>query len=123
MLIRDAGEFSSPQEGRLRIPEALETIQQAEALAESSEGGVPNCTGSELCFSRPWVPRRRKIEASFCTAIRIVKEQKSVSLAKAYCEIGCYFFALAGMRRSLFKAPRHGGEHSSRWFFRFFRGN
>jgi hypothetical protein len=27
-----------------------------------------------------------------------------LQLAKACCENGCYFFGLAGMRRSLFKA-------------------
>ena len=46
-----------------RTSEALETIGEAEALAENLKGagGVPNCTGSAARFSRPWVPRRSEL--------------------------------------------------------------
>ena len=43
---------------------------------------MPNCTGFAVCFLRRWVPRTTQIEASFREAIRIAKEQKSISLAK-----------------------------------------
>ena len=67
-----------------RIPEALEAIGEADAVAERSEErwwcaelhrlrGVFLATigGDEV-----------EIEASFCAAIRTAKEQKSISLAK-----------------------------------------
>jgi hypothetical protein len=67
-----------------RIPEALEAISEAEALVERSEerwwcaeihrlrGVFLAAIGSDAA----------QIEASFCAAIRIAKEQKSVSLEK-----------------------------------------
>jgi hypothetical protein len=48
----------------------------------SSVFTLSTCTGSAVSFLRLWVPKKRKIEASFCAAIRIAKEQKSVSLQK-----------------------------------------
>ena len=57
-----------------RTSEALETIAEAEAWVErSEERGV---------FLAPICADGTGIEASFCTAIRIAKEQKSVSLQK-----------------------------------------
>jgi len=54
--------------------EALETTAEAEAWVErSEERGV---------FLAPICANGTGIEASFCTAIRIAKEQKSVSLQK-----------------------------------------
>jgi hypothetical protein len=47
-------------------------------------------------FERKWA----KIEAR----VVWVGDHRLYFLAKGRCEIGCYFFALAGMRRSLFKA-------------------
>ena len=46
-----------------RTSEALEAVKEAERLAEKIEsaGGVPNCTGSGVCFSRLWVLRRTKL--------------------------------------------------------------
>ena len=38
-----------------------------------SAGGVPNCTGSAVCFSRLLGADETQIEASFCEAIRIAK--------------------------------------------------
>jgi hypothetical protein len=67
-----------------RIPEALEAIREAEALVERFEwrwwcaelhrlrGVFLAATGADEI----------KIEASFCEAIKIAKEQKSISLAK-----------------------------------------
>ena len=43
---------------------------------------MPNCTGFAVCFSRLLGAEETQIEASFCEAIRIAKEQKSVSLAE-----------------------------------------
>ena len=43
---------------------------------------MPNCTGSAVCFSRLLGADETQIEASFCEAIRIAKEQKSISLEK-----------------------------------------
>ena len=50
-----------------RTSEALEAIKEAEAVAERSEerGGVPNCTGFAVCFSRPWVRTRLKLRLRF----------------------------------------------------------
>jgi len=67
-----------------RTSEALEVIKEAEALVERSEGrwwcaelyrlrGVLLVTIGE---------DETKIEASFCEAIRMAKQQKSISLAK-----------------------------------------
>jgi hypothetical protein len=41
---------------------------------------APNCAGSRVCFS--WLADETEIETSFCAAIRIAKEQKSVFLEK-----------------------------------------
>jgi predicted ATPase len=75
-----------------RTPEALEAIQEAEALVERSEerwwcaelhrlGGM---------FLAAMGADEAQIETEFCEAIRTAKEQKSVSLAKraetAYAE-------------------------------------
>jgi tetratricopeptide (TPR) repeat protein len=67
-----------------RTSEALETINEAQALAERSE--QRNCD-SELhwlraIFLAAMGAEATQIEASFCEAIRIAKEQKSVSLEK-----------------------------------------
>jgi predicted ATPase len=76
-----------------RTPEALEAIQEAEALVERSEerwwcaelhrlGGM---------FLAALGAHEAQIETEFCEAISIAREQKSVSLAKraeaAYTEI------------------------------------
>jgi hypothetical protein len=47
----------------------------------SSAGALSNWTGFVVCFSLS-VLRGTQIEASFCQAIRIAPEQKSISLAK-----------------------------------------
>ena len=88
-----------------RTPEALEAIQQAEALVERSEerwwcaelhrlGGV---------FLAALGADEAQIEAAFCEAISTAREQKSVSLAKraeaAYAEY----------RRQKASAPRERG--------------
>ncbi len=66
-----------------RTCEALEAINEAEALVERS--------GARLCVELHWLrgvfltalgADETKIEASFCEAIRIAKEQKSVSVEK-----------------------------------------
>ena len=67
-----------------RTFEALEAIREAEALAERIEIG---CWYAELrrlrgVFLATIGADEAKIEASFCAAIRIAKEQKSISLAK-----------------------------------------
>jgi predicted ATPase len=67
-----------------RTSEALEAIEEAEALAERS--GV-RCWFAELqrlraVFLTAIGADETQTEASFCAAIRIATEQKSVSLAK-----------------------------------------
>jgi predicted ATPase len=67
-----------------RTPEALEAIKEAEALAEKSE---ERWWCEELhrlrgIFLAAIGADEAQIEASFCEAIRIAKEQKSVSLEK-----------------------------------------
>jgi hypothetical protein len=42
---------------------------------------MPNCTGFAVCFSL-FLMRREQIEASFCEAMKIAREQKSISVAK-----------------------------------------
>ena len=57
-----------------RTSEALEAINEAEALAERFEQrvtGLPNCTGSAVCFSRLLVLRRPKLR------LRSAKPSKS----------------------------------------------
>jgi predicted ATPase len=67
-----------------RSPEALEAISEAEALAERSE---ERCWCAELhrlrgVFLAATAAEELQIEASFSEAIRIAKEQKSISLEK-----------------------------------------
>jgi hypothetical protein len=67
-----------------RPSEALETISEAETLVERRE---ERCWCAELhrlrgVFLATLGADETQIEASFCEAIRIAKEQKSVSLAK-----------------------------------------
>src|SRR6202008_1006734 len=66
-----------------RTSEALEAINEAEALAERFEQRE---WGAELHrlrgrFFGTWGTEESQIEASFCSAIRIAREQKSISLA------------------------------------------
>jgi len=67
-----------------RTSEALEAIVEAEALVERFE---ERCWSAELhrlrgVFLAAIGADEREIEASFCAALRIAKEQKAVSLAK-----------------------------------------
>jgi len=67
-----------------RTSEALEAIREAEALAERSE---EHCWSAELhrlrgVFLTALGADETQIEALFCEAIRIAKEQRSVSLEK-----------------------------------------
>ncbi len=67
-----------------RTSEALEAITEAQALIERSE---ERWWGAELhrlrgVFLTTIGADETQIEASFCEAIRIAKQQKSVSLAK-----------------------------------------
>jgi hypothetical protein len=50
-----------------RISEALEVINEAEAVVEDlkSAAGLPNCTGCAVCFSRLWVLTRPKLTPRF----------------------------------------------------------
>jgi hypothetical protein len=67
-----------------RIPEALEAIDEAEALAERIElrGMFSRLHRLRGVFLAAVGAEERKIEASFCQAIRIAREQKSVSQLK-----------------------------------------
>jgi tRNA A-37 threonylcarbamoyl transferase component Bud32/tetratricopeptide (TPR) repeat protein len=67
-----------------RTSEALEAINEAEALAERFEQRVYRSTLHRLrgVFLAAIGAEETQIEASFCEAIRIAKEQNSVSLAK-----------------------------------------
>ena len=67
-----------------RTSEALEAIREAEALAERSEGRWWCAEMHRLrgVFLATLGADETQIEASFCKAIRIAKEQKSVSLEK-----------------------------------------
>jgi predicted ATPase len=67
-----------------RTPEALETTNEAEALADRLG---ENWWGAELqrlrgVFLTTIGAEETQIEASFCAAIRIAREQKSISLEK-----------------------------------------
>ena len=67
-----------------RSSEALEAVEEAEAVAEKFE---VRCWSAELhrlrgVFLAALGADETQIEASFCEAIRIAKEQKSVSLEK-----------------------------------------
>ena len=67
-----------------RTSEALEAIKEAEALAERSEERWWCAELHRLrgVFLAAMGAEETQIEASFCEAIKIAKEQKSVSLAK-----------------------------------------
>jgi serine/threonine protein kinase len=67
-----------------RTSEALETINEAEALAERFEQRDRCAELHRLrgVFLATLGADETKIEASFCEAIRIAKEQKAISLAK-----------------------------------------
>jgi adenylate cyclase len=78
-----------------RTSEALEAISEAEALVERSE---ERCWWAELhrlhgVFLAALGADETQFEASFCAAIKIAKEQKSVSLEKraeaTYAEYRC----------------------------------
>jgi predicted ATPase len=66
-----------------RTSEALEAIGEAEALAERFEGRWWSAELHRLrgVFLTAMGAEETQIEASFCEAIRIAKEQKSISLA------------------------------------------
>jgi hypothetical protein len=67
-----------------RTPEALEAINEARAMAERFEQRVSFADLHRLCgvFLATLGAEETQIEASFGEAIRIAKEQKSVSLQK-----------------------------------------
>ena len=67
-----------------RTSEALEAIREAQAMAERSEERWWSAEMHRLrgVFLAALGSDETKIEASFCEAIRIAKEQKSVSLEK-----------------------------------------
>ena len=67
-----------------RTPESLEVIVEAEAAAERSEERWLCAELHRLkgVFLAAMGADEAQIEASFCEAIRIAKEQKSVSLEK-----------------------------------------
>jgi len=67
-----------------RTSEALETIREAQAMAERSEERFWCAELHRLrgVFLTVIGAEESEIEASFCEAIRIAKEQKSVSLEK-----------------------------------------
>jgi hypothetical protein len=67
-----------------RTSEALEAIREAEAMAERFEQRVPRAELHRLrgVFLTTMGTDEAQIEASFCGAIRIAKEQKSLSLEK-----------------------------------------
>jgi predicted ATPase len=66
-----------------RTSEALETIKEAEALIERSEERQWCAELHRLrgVFLAAMGAQEMEIEASFCAAIRIAQEQKSISLA------------------------------------------
>ena len=67
-----------------RTPEALEAINEAEVLAERFEQRVSLAELHRLrgVFLAALGAEETEIETSFCEAMRIAKEQKSVSLDK-----------------------------------------
>ena len=67
-----------------RTTEALEAIREAEAMGEGSEDRWWCAELHRLrgVFLTALGADATQIEASFCEAIRIAKEQKSISLAK-----------------------------------------
>jgi hypothetical protein len=62
--------------------EALEAINEAEALAERLENWCAELHRLRGVFLAAFGAEEPQIEVSFCEAIRIAKEQKSVSLEK-----------------------------------------
>ena len=87
-----------------RTVEALEAIKEAEVVAERSEGRWWCAEMQRLrgVFLATLGAEETQIETSFCEAIRIAKEQKSVSLGKR-AEASC-----AEYRRQ--KASGSGGR-------------
>ena len=87
-----------------RTYEALEAIKEAQATAERYEqrGVFSGLHRLRAVFLTAIGAEETQIEASFCEAIRIAKEQKSVSLQKR--AEGTY----AGYRRQ--KASASGGR-------------
>ena len=82
-LCSDDGQFGSKtNEGG--TAETLEATSEAEAMAERSEGRWWSAELHRLrgVFLAAMGAEETQIEASFCAAIRIAKEQKSVSLEK-----------------------------------------
>ena len=67
-----------------RISEALEAINEAEALVERFEErqSCAELHGLRGVFLTAMGADETEIEASFCEAIRIAREQKSISLEK-----------------------------------------
>jgi glycogen debranching enzyme len=67
-----------------RTSQALQAIREAEALAERFEEGLWYAELHRLrgVFLAALAADETQIEASFCEAIRIAKEQKSISLEK-----------------------------------------
>ena len=67
-----------------RTFEALEAIKEAEVVADRSEGRWWCAEMRRLrgVFLATLGAEEAQIQASFCAAIRIAKEQKSISLAK-----------------------------------------
>jgi hypothetical protein len=87
-----------------RTPEALEAIKEADALVEKHEGYIMRC-GLHLLrgvFLTALGAEEAQIEASFRAAIKIAREQKSVSLEK------CAEATYAEYRRQ--KASGSGGR-------------
>jgi len=78
-----------------RTSEALEAIGEAEALAEKFEGRWWSAELHRLrgVFLATIGAEEVQIEASFCEAIRIAREQKSISLQNraegSYAEYRC----------------------------------
>jgi hypothetical protein len=67
-----------------RTPEAIEAINEAERLAEGFEDRVSCASLHRLrgVFLATVGADETQIEASFCAALRIAREQKSISLVK-----------------------------------------
>jgi predicted ATPase len=67
-----------------RTSEALEAIREAQALAERSEERwwSAELYGLRALFLAALCADEAQIEASFCAAIKIAREQKSISLEK-----------------------------------------
>lgn len=84
-----------------RTPEALEAINEAEALAERFEQRWYCAELQRLrgLFLATLGADETQIEASFCAAIRIAKEQKAVSLQKR-AEATCAEYHRQKARRS-----------------------